>query len=66
MKTDPSPEESDAAYSKLVQLQGFQPWDSWVPMPFPHRELTFARGMYMRGESLIVQTPGFEDLANDI
>jgi hypothetical protein len=35
-------------------------------MPFPHRELTFARGMYMRGESLIVQTPGFEDMANDI
>lgn len=35
-------------------------------MPFPHRELTYARGMYMRGEQLTVQTPEFEDFANNI
>ena len=35
-------------------------------MPFPHRELTYARGMYMRGEQLTIQTPEFEVFANDI
>ena len=63
-KSEPTQEDNENAYSKLVQLPGFQPWDSWVPMPFPHRELTYARGMYMRGESLTVQTPEFETFAN--
>ena len=35
-------------------------------MPHPHRELAFARGMYMRGEKLTVQTPNFENFANDV
>jgi len=35
-------------------------------MPFPHRELTYARGMYMRGEQLTVQTPHFEAFSNGI
>lgn len=35
-------------------------------MPYPHRELTYARGMYMRGENLTIQTPDFEDFANKI
>ena len=51
---DQSQEENETAYSKLIQLPGFSPWDTWVPMPHPHRELTYARGMYMRGENLSV------------
>jgi len=65
-KVEPTHEENEQVYSRLMQLQGFSPYDSWVPMPFPHRELTYARGMYMRGESLTVQTPNFADYANSI
>lgn len=65
-KAEPSQEDNENAYSKMIQLPGFSPWDSWVPMPFPHRELTYARGMYMRGEQLTVQTPEFEVFANNI
>ena len=46
--------ENESAYSKLVMLPGFRPWEPWVPMPYPHRELTYARGMYMRGENMTV------------
>ena len=53
-KHNPSPEENEAAYASLVQLPAFLPWDKWVPMPHPHREIAFARGMYMRGEKLTV------------
>ena len=63
---NPTPEESETAYSKLVQLPGFRGWEPWVPMPYPHRELTYARGMYMRGENLTVQTPNFESFCNDV
>ena len=59
-------EEQENAYATMVQLPGFHPWESWVPMPFPHRELTYARGMYMRGEQLTVQSPEFESFANNI
>ena len=65
-KAEPSQEDNENAYSKMIQLPGFHPWESWVPMPFPHRELTYARGMYMRGEQLTVQTPEFEVFANNI
>jgi hypothetical protein len=35
-------------------------------MPYPHRELNFARKMYMRGDNLLVQTPDFWDFANEV
>ena len=54
IKADSTPEENESAYSKLVLLPGFRPWEHWVPMPYPHRELTYSRGMYMRGENLTV------------
>ena len=54
VKADAPTEENDHIYSKFVALSGFDPWAPWVPMPYPHRELTYARGMYMRGENLIV------------
>lgn len=57
-------EEETKTVTKIIRLPGFEAWDSWVPQPFPHRELTFARGMYMRGESLTVQTPDFEAFSN--
>ena len=56
----------EAYYTRTKKLPGFVPWDRWVPMPYPHRELTYARCMYHRGENLIVQTPDFVDFANDL
>lgn len=53
-KAETTQEENESIYSKMIQLPGFSPWESWVPMPFPHRELTYARGMYMRGEQLTI------------
>ena len=50
----------------MIQLPSFHPWESWFPMPFPHRELTYARGTYMRGEKLTVQTLEFVVFANNI
>lgn len=47
-------------------LDGFKPWDDWVPMPHPYRELNHARKMYMRGENLFVQTPDFWEFSNKI
>ena len=35
-------------------------------MPYPHRELNFARKMYMRGDNLLVQSPDFHEFCNDI
>jgi hypothetical protein len=35
--------EMDQIYSKMMKLTGFIPWEPWVPMPFPHRELSIAR-----------------------
>ena len=57
---------SEEASSRIIKFQFFKPWELWVPKPFPHRDLHFARGMYMRGEQLTVQTPNFEVFANDI
>ncbi len=50
----------------MIQLPSFNPWESWFSMPFPHRELTYARGTYMRGEKLTVQTLEFVVFANNI
>jgi hypothetical protein len=35
--------EMDLIYSKMMKLTGFIQWESWVPMPYPHRELSIAR-----------------------
>lgn len=35
-------------------------------MPYPHRELNFARKMYMRGDNLLVQSPDFWEFCNEI
>lgn len=35
-------------------------------MPYPHRELLSARRSYVRGDTLIVQTPDFVDFANEV
>ena len=58
--------EAELRYSKTIKLEGFKPWDTWVPMPYPHRELNFARKMYMRGDNLLVQSPDFWEFPNDI
>jgi len=34
-------------------------------MPFPHKEITYFKGMYERGEQLCVQTPDFVDFSNE-
>jgi hypothetical protein len=47
-------------------MQGFVPWDSWVPLPYPFKEVQYAREMFSRGERLVVQTPDFVDFANDL
>jgi hypothetical protein len=47
-------------------LPGFFPFDKWVPMPFPHKEIAYAKGMYERGENMMVQTPDFVDFANEL
>jgi len=44
--------EMDQIYSKMTKLQGFVPWEPWVPMPYPHRELSIARQNYTRGDKL--------------
>ncbi|CDW85737.1 UNKNOWN [Stylonychia lemnae] len=56
----------DLLYSKMVKLHNYVPWADWVPMPVTHRELSFARAMYQRGENTMVQTPDFVDFANDL
>ena len=53
-------------YTRTVKLNGFKPWEKWVPMPFPHKEITYAKGMYERAENLMVQTPDFADFANEL
>ena len=53
-------------YTSLTKLDGFEPWANWVPMPYPHKALLYAKQMYTRGEKLMVQTPDFVSLANDI
>lgn len=35
-----------------------------MPYPLPHRELAYTRGMYMRSEKFMVQTPDFEAFSN--
>ena len=47
-------------------LKGFVPWEPWVPMPYPYKEVLCARDMFTRGEKLIVQTPDFVDFANEL
>lgn len=49
-----------------MKLVGFEPWDEWVPMPYPHRELAFARQLYTKGDKLLVATPDFVDFANKL
>jgi hypothetical protein len=44
----------------------FEPYEDWVPQPLPHREVLYARGMYYRSETLMVQTPDFWDLSNQM
>lgn len=58
--------EAELKYAKTIKLDGFKPWDTWVPMPYPHRELNFARKMYMRGDNLLVQSPDFWEFCNEI
>ena len=54
-------------YTRVTRLPGFFPFDTkWVPMPFPHKEIAYAKGMYERGENLMVQTPDFVDFANEL
>jgi hypothetical protein len=47
-------------------MQGFVPWDKWVPMPYPYKEIISARDMFTRGEKMMVQTPDFVDFANEL
>ena len=35
--------EFDAVYTKTTKLPGFIPWADWVPLPYPHRELSTVR-----------------------
>ena len=46
-------------------MEGFIPWAPWVPMPYPYKELLFAKEMFYRGETLAVHTPDFVDIANE-
>ena len=46
--------EMDQIYSKITKLTGFIPWDTWVPMPYPHRELSIVRSNYTRGDKMQV------------
>lgn len=50
----------------MMKLQGFKPWDTWVPMPFPNKELGYARLLYSKGMQLMIHTPDFVDFANEI
>lgn len=50
----------------MTKLSGFVPWEPWVPLPYPHRELSIARTNYSRGDKLQVQTPDFVDFANHL
>lgn len=45
-------------------MYDFTPFGKWQPAPMPHREITYARGMYIRGENLLVQTPDMVSFAN--
>jgi hypothetical protein len=56
----------DKMFAKNSYMEGFIPWAPWVPMPYPYKELLFAKEMYYRGESMSVQTPDFVDIANEI
>ena len=47
-------------------MAGFKPFEDWVPMPIPSKELGFARILYQRGENTLMATPDFVDFANDI
>ena len=44
----------DRMFAKNSYMEGFIPWASWVPMPYPYKELLFAKEMYYRGESMTV------------
>ncbi len=44
----------DKMFAKNSYMEGFKPWAPWVIMPYPYKELLFAKEMYFRGESLSV------------
>ena len=46
--------EKDKLYTETTTLVGFVPWEPWVPMPHPFREVLFAKEMIDRGEKLMV------------
>ena len=58
--------EAELRYAKTIKFDGFRPWDAWVPMPYPHRELNFARKLYLRGDNLLVQSPDFWEFCNNM
>jgi len=37
-----------------------------VPMPYPYKEILYARDMMARGDKLVVQTPDLLDFCNDL
>eukprot|EP00347_Sterkiella_histriomuscorum_P005147 403357715 len=49
-----------------MQLQGFSPWDDWVPIPIAHKELGYIKFQYQKGDNLIVMTPDFLDFGHNI
>eukprot|EP00347_Sterkiella_histriomuscorum_P002817 403366692 len=56
----------DFQHTRLNKLDHFIPQADWVPRPVLHRELAAARGMYERGENMMVQMPDFVDFANEL
>ena len=59
-------EDPDYIHSKTYKLEGFVKWADWVPHPHPHREIMSARKNYVRGDTIMVQTPDFVDFPNKV
>jgi len=66
LKTSKSITYADRHYSQITQFPGFKPWDSWVPMPYPHRQILYAHDMFTNKDKLSVTTPDFTDFANNL